>query len=258
VPIDLTQFERGAPFTGDGSAELVALQDRLAMLQRAQIVHRKRAIILFEGWHGAGKKAALKKLTAALDPCHFVVHDVGVPNAFEGDRHWLAPFWSALPAAGQSSIFYRSWYRRASEEMAMGKLSPKGLARILDEVNEFESQQCDHGTTVIKLFFHVSEAVQEERMKALIDDPWARHLVTEEDISRVHRYRDYLPLMSDVFDQTNTRWAPWKVIDAADREAAQIAALGHVAATLEKSVPQQPPEVQASADILDFRRAKIA
>ncbi len=242
---------------GDGPDELLALQDRLGALQRAQIVHRKRAIILFEGWHGAGKKAALKKLTGALDPCHFVVHDVGVPNAFEGDRHWLAPFWSALPAAGQSAFFYRSWYRRASEETAIAKLSPKALSRILDEVNEFESQQCDHGTIVIKLFFHVSEGVQEERIETILADPWARHLVTEEDIERVRRYRDYVPVLSDIFDQTNTRWAPWKVIDAADREAAQITALGHVAAMIEKSVPQELPEVQASAEILDFRRANL-
>lgn len=227
------------------------------MLQRAQIVHRKRAIILFEGWHGAGKKAALKKLTVSLDPCHFIVHDVSVPNAFEGDRHWLAPFWSALPNAGQSAIFYRSWYRRASEAMAIGKLSSKALSQILDEVNEFESQQCDHGTIVIKLFFHVSEMVQEERMKALIADPWAQHLITDEDIERVRRYREYVPLLSDIFDQTNSRWAPWKVIDAADREAAQIAALGHVAAIFEKSVPLQPPETQESAEILDFRRTKL-
>lgn len=227
------------------------------MLQRAQIVHRKRAIILFEGWHGAGKKAALRKLTAALDPCHFTVHDVSVPNAFEGERHWLAPFWSALPAAGQSAIFYRSWYRYASEAMASGKFGPKALARLLDEVNEFESQQSDHGTIVVKLFFHVTEAVQQERMDALLADPWAQHLVTDDDVDRVRRYRDYVPLLSDIFDQTNSRWAPWKLIDAADRDSAQVAALGHVAAMIEKSVPLEPPEVQASADILDFRRARL-
>lgn len=257
MAIDLTKFERGAPFSGDGPAELLALQERLGTLQRAQIVHRKRAIILFEGWHGAGKKAALKKFAASLDPCHFAVHDVSVPNAFEGDRHWLAPFWSALPAAGQSAIFYRSWYRRASEEAALGKLTARALARVLDEVNEFESQQSDHGTILIKLFFHVSAQVQEQRMKALLADPWAQHLVTDADIERVDRYRNYMPLLSDIYDQTNTRWAPWKIIDAADREAAQIAALGHVAALLEKHVPQAPPEVETSANILDFRRAKL-
>ncbi len=127
--------------------------------------------------------------------------------------------------------------------MALARLGPKALARILDEINEFESQQCDHGTILIKLFFHVSEDVQEERMKALVADPWARHLVTEEDISRVRRYRDYVPLLGDIFDQTNTRWAPWKVIDGNNKKAARIAALTHIAEALEAIVPMTPPDL---------------
>ena len=70
MPIDLTEFERGAPFNGDPAAALAALQERLARLQISQIVHRKRAIILFEGWIGSGKKAALRRLVGALDPTH--------------------------------------------------------------------------------------------------------------------------------------------------------------------------------------------
>ena len=68
MPIDLTKFERSEPFAGDGAEALAALQDRLARLQVAQIVHRKRAIILFEGWIGSGKKAALRRLVGAWDP----------------------------------------------------------------------------------------------------------------------------------------------------------------------------------------------
>jgi polyphosphate kinase 2 (PPK2 family) len=68
VPINLGDLERGAPFTGDYPAALAALQDRLARAQLAQIVHRRRALIVLEGPEGAGKKAALKRLGGALDP----------------------------------------------------------------------------------------------------------------------------------------------------------------------------------------------
>ena len=53
---------------------LRALREHLAELQLPQIAHGRRAIILFEGPEGAGKKYALKQLAAAFDPCHFAVH----------------------------------------------------------------------------------------------------------------------------------------------------------------------------------------
>ena len=48
--------------------------------------------------------------------------------------------------------------------------------------------------------------------------------------------------MDDMFQQTDTRWAPWKVIDGNNKKAARIAALTHVADTLEAVVPMTPPE----------------
>ena len=52
---------------------------------------------------------------------------------------------------------------------------------------------------------------------------------------------DYLAAMQDMFAQTDTRWAPWTVIDGNDKKAARIAALRHVADMLEGSVSMEPP-----------------
>jgi polyphosphate kinase 2 (PPK2 family) len=119
VPIDLTEFERGAPFSGDAAEALEGLQNRLARLQLSQIVHRKRAIILFEGWTGAGKRSVLKRLVGSLDPTHVRVIKVAGSDEMDDDRHWLAPFWSSLPAAGDTTIFYRSWYRLIVEQRVL-------------------------------------------------------------------------------------------------------------------------------------------
>ena len=42
----------------------------------------KRALVIFEGWSGAGKKATLKRLVASWDPCHIATRCVGA----QGDR----------------------------------------------------------------------------------------------------------------------------------------------------------------------------
>ena len=118
MPVNLTQFERGEPFAGDYHEALAGLQQRLAQLQIAQVVHGKRALVIFEGWSGAGKKATLKRLVASWDPCHIATRCVGPQGDREDGRHWLAPFWSALPPAGDTTIFYHSWYRRLIDDRA--------------------------------------------------------------------------------------------------------------------------------------------
>jgi polyphosphate kinase 2 (PPK2 family) len=241
VSIDLTQFEQGDPFTGDYHASLTALQSRLAQSQMAQIVHRKRALIIFEGWCCSGKRAALKRLVAAWDPCHLSTRCVAGAEGRDDDRHWLAPFWSALPPAGDTTIFYRSWYRRLIEERAEGRSDTKRWSRACDEINEFESQQRDHGTLIVKLFFHVSADQQQLRMRERLADPWRRHLIGEEGVpTRDERDRTTAAL-HEMFAQTDTRWAPWRVIDANDKRSARIAALTVLADAFAKAIPAEPP-----------------
>ncbi len=254
MPIDLTKFERGAPFAGDATEALLALQERLARLQTSQIVHRKRAIILFEGWIASGKRAALRRLAGAWDPSHFRVRTVGGADEADDDRHWLAPFWSRLPAAGDTAIFYRSWYRQIIEQRVFGGASDKAWARACDEVNEFEAQQRDHGTLVVKLFFHVSAERQRERLAERQEDPWQRHLLTKEDISGLGQRDRIVEVVHDLFVHTDTRWAPWRVIDGNDMTSGAIAALTAVADMYEKAMPAEPPAFGET--VIQFRQPK--
>ncbi len=251
MPIELTEFERGAPFSGDAAEALTALQDRLARLQLSQIVHRKRAIILFEGWTGSGKRAALKKLAGALDPTHVRVISVGGADQADDDRHWLAPFWSRIPAAGDTTIFYRSWYRRIVEERVDGKLDDKRWARACDEVNEFEAQQRDHDTLVVKLFFHLTAERQSANLRERQEDPWRRHLLSQATVAGLAMRERNMEVLHDLFAHTDTRWAPWKVIDANDESAGCIAALTSIADALEKAMPAEPPAMGET--IIPFR-----
>jgi len=241
VGIDLTQFERGDPFTGDYHASLTALQERLAQLQVAQIVHRKRALIVFEGWTCSGKRAALKRLVASWDPCHLSTRCVGGRDSGDDERHWLAPFWSALPPAGDSTIFYRSWYRRLIEDRLTGRSDAKRWSRACDEVNEFEAQQRDHGTLIVKLFFHVSADEQQRRLRERLADPWRRHLVGDDQSFSRDEREDTTAALHEMFVATDTRWAPWRVIDANDKRSARIAALTVLADTFAKALPLEPP-----------------
>ena len=98
MTIELSDHETGAEYDGDYHDDLKELQDRMARLQARMIVHRKRAILLLEGWDAAGKGGIVKRLTAGLDPRYFeVFSDRRADPAREG-----APFSLALLARSAS------------------------------------------------------------------------------------------------------------------------------------------------------------
>jgi AMP-polyphosphate phosphotransferase len=221
------------------SSALEALRADLSQLQLPQIAHRRRAIVLLEGPEGAGKKFALKQLAAAFDPCHFVVHCIGYDRREANEGHWLARFWRELPPAGQTAIFFRSWYRRVLDDRVMGRTADESVARVFDEINEFEVQQRDYGTLLVKLYFDVSADVQEQRLASRRANPW-RALDAQVEIIRADDPA-YQQALGDLRAHTDTRWSPWRTIDGDDEQQAALAALEAIADAWSTAMPTEPP-----------------
>ena len=255
MPIDLADFERGAAFDGDYAAALAAVQKRLSHLQVAHVVCNLRSMILFEGWDAAGKGGAIQRMTMGWDPRHFHVWPIGAPSTEESERHFLWRFWQKIPAKGRVAIFDRTWYGRVLVERVEAYASERCWRRAYDEINEFEAQQQADGVNIIKLFLHVTQEEQDKRLAARLEHPWKRWKVTPDDFRNRARRADYLAAISDMFRETDTRWAPWTVIDANNKKAARIAALTHVADMLEQCVPVDPPELDA--DFVRYARAQL-
>lgn len=226
----------------DYDSALGALRDQLAELQLPQIAHGRRAIILFEGPPGAGKKHALKQLAAAFDPCHCSVHCVHYDRREAAEGHWLARFWRELPVAGGTAIFFRSWYRRVLDDRLHGRIDEKALGRAFDEINEFEAQQRDYGTLIVKLYFDISAEVQEERLKARSANPWQRVIRGEEELLSVTD-PGYSAALADLRANTDTRWSPWRMIDGDDEARAALSALSAIADAWAEVMPAEPPHL---------------
>ena len=241
MPINLWDFEAGAPFEGDYGEALEDLQKRLSQLFVANLVHERKAIIVCEGWDAAGKGGAIQRLTATCDPRAYKVWPIAAPGEEERAHHYLWRFWQRMPGAGEIAIFDRSWYGRVLVERVEGLASEAEWRRAYDEINELEAQLGADGTLIVKLFFHVTQEVQDARLKARLDHPWKRWKVNAEDIRNRARRKDYLAAIKDMFAETDTHWAPWAAIDGNDKKAARIAALTRVADALAAVLPKDPP-----------------
>jgi polyphosphate kinase 2 (PPK2 family) len=223
-------------------AALEQLQSQLAQVMVGHIVHRKRSVVVFEGWDAAGKGGAIKRLTAEWDPRAFAVWPISAPTAEEQAHNFLWRFWRRLPAAGEIGVFDRSWYGRVLVERVEGFASEAEWRRAYAEINQFEEQLAADGTTTVKLFMHVSPEVQDERLKARLEHPWKRWKVSAEDFRNREQRAAYLAAMDEMFAQTDTAIAPWTIINGDKKKPARIAALRAIHDRLAAATPSEPPK----------------
>lgn len=242
MKINLSKYESGSEYSGNYAKDLKRLQKRLSELQSLHIIHKCRTLIVFEGWDAAGKGGSIKRMTARWDPRYFEVYPVSAPTKEEKDKHFLWRFWNKLPGSREISVLDRSHYGRVLVERVEGFCSETEWRRGYDEINEFEAQQGDIGTKVIKIFLHVTQKTQDRVLQERLDTPSKRWKVTEEDFRNRGKREAYLAAINEMFEQTNTHWAPWTVIDGNNQKAARIAVLEHIVAELEHHVPQEFPD----------------
>ena len=236
--------ECGGASAGGAEDTLAALREHVGELQLPQLAHGRRAIILFEGLQGSAKKFALRQLTTSFDPCHCIVHSTAFDRREASEGHWLARFWRQLPSAGNTAIFFRSWYRRVLDDRILGRTSEESIPRVFDEINEFEAQQRDYGTLLVKLYFDVSADVQEQRLARRRQSPW-RVRGADDDVIRADDPA-YQSALEQLRANTDTRWSPWRTIDGDDEQQAALAALEAVADAWSKAMPSGPPQLVTS------------
>jgi polyphosphate kinase 2 (PPK2 family) len=248
MTIHLADYEDGADYAGRYKHDLKKLQERLEHIQVARIVHGKRAIVMLEGWDAAGKGGIIQRLSAEWDPRNYKVWPIAAPTADEKAHHFLWRFWKRLPANGNIAIFDRSWYGRVLVERVEGFASDAEWRHGYDEINAFETQQVESGTTLIKLFVHTTQKEQDRRLEARLLDPWKHWKTGLDDYHNRSRRKEYLEAMDEMFARTDTATAPWSVIDGNDKKAARIAALTLIADRLEAGVSMEPPPLDPKVE----------
>lgn len=255
VAPQLASHEEPEAFSGPYEEELKNLQAELAEIMVGHIVHKRRSIIVFEGWDAAGKGGAIKRLTAEWDPRAFQVWPISAPTAAEKAHNYLWRFWKRLPSEGEIAVFDRSWYGRVLVERVEGFATEAEWRRAYREINEFEALLTADGTRIIKLFMHVSAEVQDERLRARLRHPWKRWKVGVEDFRNRARRSHYLTATDEMFDQTHTDVAPWTIINGDKKKGARLAVLKTIYDALRPTIPPHPPA--ASAEVMRLARSNF-
>ena len=207
------------------SATLKDLEFELAKLQETVVRKHMKVAIIFEGRDAAGKGGVIKTILKRMNPRIWRVVALPKPSDRETSQWYFQRYVSHLPAAGEIVMFDRSWYNRAVVEPVMGFCSAEQTDHFLQETPLFEKMLIDSGTLLLKYWLDVSAEVQEKRFMERAQNPRKRWKLSPIDLEGRRRWAEFMIARDRMFQETHTAYAPWRIIDADDKEAARIACI---------------------------------
>ncbi|KYQ81381.1 phosphate--AMP phosphotransferase [Acinetobacter sp. NRRL B-65365] len=222
IPQRLLEPEQANLEKEDYKEELSKLTKKVADKLRYD---ERKVVIAFEGMDAAGKGGAIKRIVKKLDPREYEIHTIAAPERYELRRPYLWRFWSKLNDSGKIAIFDRTWYGRVLVERIEGFASTVEWQRAYSEINRFEENLVDSQTVIVKIWLAISKDEQALRFKAREQTPHKRFKITEEDWRNRDKWDDYLKAAADMFERTDTDYAPWYVIATDDKYSARIQVL---------------------------------
>ena len=209
-------------------AKLARLQIELVKLQEWIRREGLKVVVLFEGRDAAGKGGVIKRITQSLNPRVCRVVALGAPTERERTQWYFQRYAGHLPAAGEKTLFDRSWYNRAGVERVMDFCSEAEYREFLRSCPTFERMLVRSGITLIKYWFSVSDEEQERRFQARLRDPTKRWKLSPMDVESRNRWVAYSRAKDEMFAHTDIPQAPWFVVDADDKRRARLNCISHL------------------------------
>ena len=221
--------------------EMEMLQVELVKMHEWIRREKKKVVVIFEGRDAAGKGGTIKRITQRLNPRVARVVALGTPNDRQKTQWWFQRYVAQLPAGGEMVLFDRSWYNRAIVEPVMGFCTQEQYEEFLRTCPEFERMLIRSGITLIKYWFSVSDEEQERRFQARNTDPTRRWKLSDMDLESRTRWVDFSKAKDRMFAVTDTKHAPWYVVDADIKRHARLNCIAHLLSMIPYQDLTEPP-----------------
>ncbi len=245
--VDLAAIDPGATpgFEGDREAardELEGLRAELeAFQERLWAERRQSLLIVLQAMDAGGKDGTIRKVFTAFNPQGTSVTGFGVPTEEELAHDFLWRIHAHAPGKGRIGIFNRSHYEDVLVVRVAELVPPSVWSARYDQINDWERTLAAAGTTIIKLFLHISRDEQRARFQKRLDQPDRRWKFSRGDLQVRAQWDDYQAAYTDVLERCSTAVAPWYVIPADRKWYRDLAVARIVADTGRRMDPQYPP-----------------
>lgn len=199
----------------EGKAAVAALNARLEALQEKLYAEgRRRVLVVLQAMDTGGKDSTIRHVFDGVNPQGVKVASFKKPTEEELARDYLWRAHAVVPADGQITVFNRSHYEDVLVVRVHDLVPEERWRRRYGHIRDWERMLVDEGTTIIKLFLHISAEEQKERLQDRLDEPDKHWKFATGDLAERKRWDDYIAAFEEALSQTSTDDAPWYVIPA--------------------------------------------
>jgi PPK2 family polyphosphate:nucleotide phosphotransferase len=225
----------------EGKEELAKLVEEISLLHNRLYAEGRRSLLLvLQGLDASGKDGTIKSVLTGVNPQGCRIVSFKEPSPVELAHDYLWRIHSACPERGEIGIFNRSHYEDVVT-VRVRALAPKEVwRRRPHHICEFERLLVDEGTTVVKVFLHVSRAEQGKRLRERIANPEKAWKFRRGDLDDRARWDEFMGAYDEVIGETSTEWAPWYVVPADHNWVRNVLVARIVVDALRRIDPQLP------------------
>jgi PPK2 family polyphosphate:nucleotide phosphotransferase len=225
----------------DAQAELDENIEVLADLGYRLYAESRRALLLvLQGMDTSGKDGTIRHVMKGFNPQSCQVTSFKQPSILEMDHDFLWRIARAMPGKGNIGIFNRSHYEDVLI-VRVHNLVPKSEWQTrYDRINLFEKMSHQGGTTVVKVFLHISKDEQRKRLQSRLDDPKKRWKFSKADLAEREYWNDYQKAYNEALTRCNTEESPWYIVPANKKWYRNLVVSRILRKTLEKLNPKYP------------------
>lgn len=232
--------------------ELNKYSQRLTELQSVMYAENKHAfLIVLQAMDGGGKDGTIHHVMSAMNPQGCSVAGFKVPTEEELAHDYLWRIHKMTPGKGHITVFNRSHYEDVLV-VRVHNLVPKDIwSKRYNEINAFERELANGGTTIVKFFLHIDKDEQLRRFRDRLDQPDKQWKISDADYKEREYWDDYQKAYMDVLSKCSFNYAPWYVVPANHKWFRDLAVSQILVETMEGLKMRYP---EPSVDLVTIKR----
>jgi PPK2 family polyphosphate:nucleotide phosphotransferase len=219
--------------------ENIAVLDDLGYRLYAE--NRRSLLLVLQGMDTSGKDGTIRHVMEGFSPQSCQVTSFKQPGVDELAHDFLWRISRATPRKGFIGIFNRSHYEDVLVVRVHNLVPKEEWEGRYERINQFEKMLHEGGTTIVKVFLHVSKEEQRKRLQARLDDPTKRWKFSRADIKERGYWDAYQRAYETAMTRCNSRHAPWYIVPANHKWYRNLVISRILRKTLERMAPQYPP-----------------
>ncbi|WP_290057408.1 PPK2 family polyphosphate kinase [Amycolatopsis solani] len=229
--------------------------ERLSSLQEALYAEgvgggTRSVLLVLQGMDTSGKGGTVSHVLGLVNPMGVRYAGFKAPTPAERRHHYLWRIRKQLPSPGQIGVFDRSHYEDILVPRVTGLLTAAERRRRYAEINAFEEELAGAGTTVVKVFLHISPEEQLKRLKARLETPEKRWKYNPGDLEARSHWPAYQQAYADIFKKTS----PWYAVPADHKWYRNWAVAELLIETLTELKPRFPePDYDVAAELAKLK-----